>query len=83
MASGRIAIGVDVGGSGIKAAVVDVEAGPAPLGAAAGATPDALDPGRRPRLDRPAGQAARQVERARRRDADRHRAARRHDRRRA
>ena len=27
MASGRIAIGVDVGGSGIKAAVVDVEAG--------------------------------------------------------
>ena len=28
MAGGRIAIGVDVGGSGIKAAVVDVEAGP-------------------------------------------------------
>jgi polyphosphate glucokinase len=27
MASGRIAIGIDVGGSGIKAAVVDVEAG--------------------------------------------------------
>ena len=27
MASGRIAIGVDVGGSGIKAAVVDVESG--------------------------------------------------------
>src|SRR6476659_7789633 len=27
MANGRIAIGVDVGGSGIKAAVVDVEAG--------------------------------------------------------
>jgi polyphosphate glucokinase len=27
MASGRIAIGVDVGGSGIKAAVVDIEAG--------------------------------------------------------
>ena len=27
MANGRIAIGVDVGGSGIKAAVVDVESG--------------------------------------------------------
>ena len=27
VASGRIAIGVDVGGSGIKAAVVDVESG--------------------------------------------------------
>ena len=27
MGTGRIAIGVDVGGSGIKAAVVDVEAG--------------------------------------------------------
>ena len=27
MASGRLAIGIDVGGSGIKAAVVDVEAG--------------------------------------------------------
>ncbi|MBI3747271.1 MAG: ROK family protein, partial [Chloroflexi bacterium] len=27
MASGRIAIGIDVGGSGIKAAVVDVESG--------------------------------------------------------
>ena len=27
MGMGRIAIGVDVGGSGIKAAVVDVEAG--------------------------------------------------------
>ena len=27
MASGRIAIGIDVGGSGIKAAVVDIDAG--------------------------------------------------------
>ena len=27
MAGGRIAIGVDVGGSGIKGAIVDVEAG--------------------------------------------------------
>ena len=59
MANGRIAIGVDVGGSGIKAAVVDVEAGrlrserirvPTPMPS----TPDAVH-----RLDRPCRQAAR------------------------
>jgi polyphosphate glucokinase len=33
MASSRIAIGIDVGGSGIKAAVVDVESGRVPVGA--------------------------------------------------
>ena len=58
MANGRIAIGVDVGGSGIKAAVVDVESRPAPVGADPRPDADAVDPGRRHRLDRPARQAA-------------------------
>ena len=82
MASGRIAIGVDVGGSGIKAAVVDVEAGRLRSERIRVATPDAVDAGRGHRVDRPARQAARQVERPRRRDAGRHRAARRDHRRR-
>ena len=47
MAAGRIAIGVDVGGSGIKAAVVDVESGQLAVRAAARpdpvpSTPDAV-----------------------------------------
>ena len=46
MASGRIAIGVDVGGSGIKAAVVDVESRPVPVGAAPRPDADAVHAGR-------------------------------------
>ena len=59
MATGRIAIGIDVGGSGIKAAVVDVEAGR--FRSERHPRPDAepIDAGRRDRLDRPARQAAR------------------------
>ncbi len=45
--SGRLAIGIDVGGSGIKAAVVDVDTGRLIVGAAPGADAGALDPGGR------------------------------------
>ena len=82
-AVGRLAIGIDVGGSGIKAAVVDVDSRAPDLGAAQGADADAVDPGSRHRLDRPAGQAAGQVGRPRRDDPGRDRPARRDHRRRA
>ena len=71
MASGRIAIGVDVGGSGIKAAVVDVEAGRFRSERIRVADAEPVDARRGPRLGRPARQAAGQVERPRRRDAGR------------
>ena len=65
MANGRIAIGVDVGGSGIKAAVVDVEAGRLRSERIRVPTPMPSTPGRGPRLDLSGGQAAREVERSR------------------
>ena len=65
MASGRIAIGIDVGGSGIKAAVVDVESGRFRSERIRVATPMPVDARRGPRVGRPARQAARQVERPR------------------
>ena len=61
---GRLAIGIDVGGSGIKAAVVDVDSGRLTLGTAPGADADAIDPGGDRRLDRPPRQAAGQVRQA-------------------
>ncbi len=65
MASGRIAIGVDVGGSGIKAAVVDVEAGLFRSERIRVATPEPIHAGGRDRLDRPDHQASRQGRQAR------------------
>ena len=65
MATSRIAIGIDVGGSGIKAAVVDVEAGRFRSERLRVATPIPSTPGRGPRLGRPADQAPGQGERAR------------------
>ncbi len=76
MAGGRIAIGVDVGGSGIKAAVVDVEAGRFRSERHPRPDTDAVEPGSRECVDRPARQAARAGERAGLDDAGRYRSAR-------
>ena len=65
MASGRIAIGVDVGGSGIKAAVVDVEAGRFRSERHPRRDARPVHAGGGDRLDRPARPAARQGRQAR------------------
>ena len=77
MASGRIAIGVDVGGSGIKAAVVDVESGRLRSERIRVATPTPSTPDAVLASVGAAGPAPREVERPGRYDAGRHRAARR------
>ena len=77
---GPLAVGVDVGGSGIKAAVVDIDDGRARLGAATCPDPDAIHAGPRQRLDRPARPSAGEGERAGAGDAGRGRTAGRGDR---
>ena len=59
---GRLAIGVDVGGSGIKAAVVDVETGELRSERLRVPTPHAVDARQGRRVDRPARPAAREGE---------------------
>ena len=80
VASGRIAIGVDVGGSGIKAAVVDVDEGRLVSLRLRVATPNPVDARGGHRVDRAARQAPGEGRRPRAVDARRRRPARRHDR---